>query len=77
MQDSIVECIYLNEFDLAPGALIYFWYLKEGRLFETWRLSGTGCLFLFEEHRNVQNKRKSNKTKKGTITETVTATDIR
>ena len=28
--------------DLAPGALIYFWYLKGWRLFETGRLFGTG-----------------------------------
>ena len=42
---------------LAPGALIYFWYLKGGRLFESGRLFGTGRLFYFSEKQpNVQNK---------------------
>ena len=55
-------CVYLfslDSFDRQAGvrgtviirfsirALIYFWYLKGGHLFETGRLFGTGRLFLF------------------------------
>ena len=38
----------------APGAPIYFWYLKGGCLFETGRLVGTGCLFLLKKKKNVK-----------------------
>ena len=37
-------------FNLGPGALIYFWYLKGGGLFKL------GGLFLFWEHQSVQNE---------------------
>ena len=41
----------------SARALIYFWHLEGGRLFETGRLFGTGRLFnFFEKQPNVQNK---------------------
>ena len=48
----------------STRALIYFWYLKGGRL------------FLFEKQPNVQNKILTVILKK-TMTETVTVTNIR
>ena len=38
-----------------PAVLIYFWYLKGGRLFETGCLFGQGAYFVFEKQRNAQN----------------------
>ena len=65
---------WLKWFDLAAGALTYFWYLRGGGgcIFETGCLFGTGLLFLFWE--TTQSLKQN--FYKGALTKTATVTNI-